>query len=309
MFPSLADLLQLSQPVGSFMSLIGGGWLIGRAAERLAPRFGVPRPAIAAWTPLLVVVTVVSARLVAMLPHWRAIATHPLDLLRISEQLSIWGGVVGVFSSLIVLCWRARLPFWRVADTFGGAVPLGFAVHGLACLVRDDCYGRAAPPPFGIVFPGLQTARYPVALYAAALALLAYAALRRLGERRPMPGTVALTAIVAIAGGRALLAPLRLDAAAGYVDRDFVTSLGLASLALVLLQIRVLRASLRDGAASPITPSPPVMPGMPINGNERGSRDIAPRGAVDAPVTPAAAISFDGRLRRAGRLVDKGERW
>lgn len=247
---NLTPILQRGAPL---LSLVLAGWVVGRFAERTAPRLGMARSAIAGLTPGLVVAAIVSARLLAMLPHWRVVAANPLDLVRASGPFSFWGGAAGAVVALLVLGWRAHLPVRRVADTYGAVLPLGFAVHGLACLARGDCYGRTAPPPLGIVFPGLIAPRYPVELYAAALALLTYAGLQWLVRRQPAPGTVALAAVAVLAMNRAVLDPLRLDAEAGFVDGDFLAMLGVAALALVLLQVRLLRSSRRpDGAGEPV---------------------------------------------------------
>jgi len=216
--------------------------IVGRFAERAAPRFNVSRTVIADLTPALAVVAIVAARLTTAVPHWRMVMAHPLDLLRVNGQLPLLGGVIGVVVGLGILTRRSRLPVCRIADAYGAAVPLGFAVQGLGCLLRDDCYGRAAPPPLGIVFPGLREPRYPVALYAAAAALFCYVGLRWVSGRRPPPGTVALAAVAALAAGEGLFAPLRLEADMGSPSPRQIVSLSLAALAMVLLQLRLLRS-------------------------------------------------------------------
>lgn len=237
----LISLVQLVLRTAPLLSLLLAGWVVARSTEWVAPRFGLSRPAIADLTPALVVMAIVAARLTTVAPHWRVAAAHPLDLLRVNGQLSFFGGVVGIVVGLVVLARRSHLPFWRVADAYGTGAPLGFAVHGLGCLLRDDCYGRTAPPPFGIVFPGLQDPRYPVELYGAAAALLVYAGLQGIGRRRLVPGTVALAAVTALAASRGVLDGLRLDAEAGFLSADQTASLVLAAVALVFLQGRLLR--------------------------------------------------------------------
>ncbi len=238
----LISLFHLVLRAAPLLSLLLAGWVVGRVTYSVAPRFGLSRPAIADLTPALVVIAIAAARLTAIAPHWRMVAAHPLDLLRLNGQLSFFGGVGGAVAGLVVLGRRSHLPSWGAADAYGTAAPLGFAVHGLGCLLRDDCYGRTAPPPFGIVFPGLQEPRYPVELYAAAAALLIYAGLQWIGRRRLVPGTTALAAVTALTASRGILDGLRLDAEPGFFSADQTASLVLAAVALVFLQVRLLRS-------------------------------------------------------------------
>ncbi len=252
----LLNLFHTILGLAPLLSLLLAGWTMSRIAERTAPRFGPNRSAIADVTPALLVITVVSARLTTVAPHWRLALAHPLDLVRLNGQLSFFGGAVGAVVAMIILAWRAHLPVWRVADVYAVALPLGFAVYGLGCLLRDDCYGRTARPPFGIVFPGHQVPRYPVELYAAAAALITYAGLQWLDRWRPAPGTVALATITALGTSRALLDTLRLDADATLLNSDQVASLTLAALALIVLQIRLLWSVGREPVPThPTTPS------------------------------------------------------
>lgn len=65
-----------------------------------------------------------------------------------------------------------------------------------------------------------------------------------------------------------------------------------------------------EGAATPTARRGAApMPGMPMDGDEPDSRDMAPSGAVGAAVIAAVEGSFAGSSRRAGRFVEDGERW
>lgn len=254
-----------------FVTLLLAAWIVGRFAERSAPRFRLGRPAIAGLTPALVVAAIVAGRLVAIAPHWRVVVAHPLDLLRITgaDQLSFFGGAAGAVGGLVFFGWRAGLSVPRVADLYGAVVPLGFAVYGAGCLLRKDCYGREAPTPFGIVFPGLQTPRYPVELYAAVAALFAYTGLRWAGRRCPAPGMVALAAVATLGAIRTLLNPLRLDAEAGLLDRDRIASLAVTALTLVLLQVIALGSAARSRRGA-----------FRVTGPADGRADASPNGGV-----------------------------
>lgn len=253
-------LMRLLAAAAPFLTLLLAAWVVGRGAEEAARFAGVPRLALAGLTAPVFVVAVVTARAVEVLPTWRNVAANPLDVLRFTDagQLSPLGGLVGAFVGFLVLSHRRRLPLLRIADLYAGVLPLGLAVYNLGCLVRGDCYGRVAPAPFGIVFPGFELPHYPVALYAAALALFVYAALRWLALRRPEPGSVAFAAAAGIAASSALLVPLRLESTSGWLDPQLAAVIAFALGGLLVVQIgwivrttrtRLLVIPLRDRAS------------------------------------------------------------
>ena len=225
--------------LGPLLTQVVAGAVVGWAAERAASRFGLARSAVAGLTTTLLVWAVVAGRLGAVAPHWRMAVAHPLDLLRVNAGLSFLAGSLGAVAALGVAVRRSGTGLWPLVDLYGSVLPLGFAAYGLGCLVRDDCYGRVAPAPFGIVFAGFETPRYPVELYAAALALLAYGAVQWLCARRPPAGVVALASVALLAGSAALLSPLRLDAGGGLTTGDLVRALAVLGLAVTALAAKL----------------------------------------------------------------------
>lgn len=225
-------------------------WLVDRLVVRDAPRFGLERPAVANLIPGVALVALAGARGMAVLPHWRVMLAHPLDLLRVTDGLSLAGGIVGGLGGLAVLCWRWSLPFSPVADLLGSALPYGVAAYSAGCLGRNDCYGRAAPAPFGVVFPGLATPRYPVELYAAGGALLVAAGLE-LVRRRPRPGgELALVSLGALSTMWLALDRFRLttDGDWAHPDRLALAVTAALAAAAVVAAAAVGRASVVRGA-------------------------------------------------------------
>lgn len=240
---SLNAVLGLTLAAAPLLTLLSAAWVVGRAIERATPFAGLPPAAIADLTAPVFISALVMARIVQILPAWRSVAANPLDLLRFTGagQLSPLGGLLGASLGFFVFTRRYGLPLVRTADLYGLVLPLGFAVYDGGCLVRGDCYGRVAPAPFGIIFPGFEFPHYPVGLYAAALALLLYGGLIVLAQRRPAPGSVAVAAVIGLAGSVALLAPLRLETPATLLDGQQVMLVTLALVALLFTQLRWLR--------------------------------------------------------------------
>ena len=226
----LATVMMLVLSAAPLITLVIAAWVVGRGVEQAAATAGFSRVLVANLTTPIFVASLIAARFAEILPTWRGIAANPLDLLRLtgSGQLSALGGILGAGVGFVVFTRQRRLPLLRTADLYGQVLPLGIAVYDGGCLARGDCYGRVAPAPFGIVFSGFELPHYPVGLYAAALALFVYAGVQWFARRQPLPGAVALVALTAIAGSYALLAPLRLETAAGNFDVDQAAAVAIA---------------------------------------------------------------------------------
>lgn len=248
--------MSLALAAAPLFTVLLAAWVVGRGAERAAASIGLPRVVIAELTTPLFVTALVSARIVEVLPMWRGMLTNPLDLLRFTGagQLSPLGGVLGASIGFVVFGRRKGLSLLRTADVYGLALPLGMAVYHGGCLARNDCYGRVAPPPLGIVFPGLELPHYPVGLYAAAAALFVYAGLQWFAHHQPAPGSAAMIAVTTMAGSYALLAPLRLDGAPGFFDVQQSAAVAVAVAALVVAQLMWL---VKLNRARPLPPQSP----------------------------------------------------
>lgn len=222
-----------------FLTLLLAAWVVGRGVERAAQYSGLPRTVVAESTLPIFMSAIVVARIVQVLPVWRSVAAYPLDLLRFTGagQLSLLGGIIGTSLGFLVFTRRTGLPLLRTADLYGMVLPLGIAVHSGGCLVRGDCYGRVAPPPFGIVFPGFELPHYPVGLYATAAALVIYSGLTWFARLRPAPGSIALTGIVTVAISYALLAPLRTETVSRLLDTQQALTIALALGSILAFQI------------------------------------------------------------------------
>lgn len=231
-------MLSLVLAAAPFVTLLLAAWVVGRVTERASSFAGLPRAAIADLTMPVFIVALAAARIVQILPAWRSVVANPLDLLRFTGpgQLSSLGGILGACLGFLVFTRRYGLPLVRTLDLYGLVLPLGFAVYDGGCLVRGDCYGRVAPAPFGIMFPGFELPHYPVGLYAAAIALILYAGLIVFAQRQPAPGYVAAAAVTGLAASSVLLAPFRLAVSPTLLDGQQVMVVALALAVLLATQ-------------------------------------------------------------------------
>lgn len=124
---------------------------------------------------------IIGARLgYVLLYNFAYYTSHPLEIFlpfEVSDGLrytgiagmSYHGGVLGVFLAGLLYCRRRKLQFWRFADFFAPAIPLGYTFGRIGNFINGELFGRATTVPWGMYFPqdpeGLL--RHPSQLYEA----------------------------------------------------------------------------------------------------------------------------------------------
>lgn len=83
--------------------------------------------------------------------------------------MSYHGGAIGVLISGFIFCRKHGIPFWRFADLFCPAIPLGYTFGRIGNFINGELYGRATSVPWGMYFPLDYThqLRHPSQLYEA----------------------------------------------------------------------------------------------------------------------------------------------
>ncbi|HEU20209.1 MAG TPA: prolipoprotein diacylglyceryl transferase [Deltaproteobacteria bacterium] len=67
--------------------------------------------------------------------------------------MSYHGGALGVLLASIIFCRRHSIDFWRYADLFAAAVPLGYTFGRIGNFINGELYGRVTDVPWGMYFP------------------------------------------------------------------------------------------------------------------------------------------------------------
>lgn len=84
--------------------------------------------------------------------------------------MSFHGGLIGVFSVLLIYCRLRKFPLLMIADLSVAAVPVGLGFGRLGNFINAELWGRVTTSPWGVVFPGAgPQPRHPSQLYEAAL--------------------------------------------------------------------------------------------------------------------------------------------
>ncbi len=83
--------------------------------------------------------------------------------------LSYHGGLVGIILVSIVFFRRHKINFWRFADLFCPAIPLGYTFGRIGNFLNGELYGRVTDVWWGMYFPldTLHALRHPSQLYEA----------------------------------------------------------------------------------------------------------------------------------------------
>jgi phosphatidylglycerol:prolipoprotein diacylglycerol transferase len=118
--------------------------------------------------------------------------------------MSYHGGAIAVLAASVIFCRRQGIDFWRFADLFCPAIPLGYTFGRIGNFINGELYGRVTDVPWGMFFPLAPTRelRHPSQLYEAFFeGIVLFAALWLIRKRSPFPG--ALLALYLIGYGLA----------------------------------------------------------------------------------------------------------
>jgi phosphatidylglycerol:prolipoprotein diacylglycerol transferase len=97
---------------------------------------------------------------------------HPLEIgfhfVGISG-MSYHGGAIAVLIATLIFCRKRGIDFWRFADLFSSAIPLGYTFGRIGNFINGELYGRATDVPWGMFFPldPKRLLRHPSQLYEA----------------------------------------------------------------------------------------------------------------------------------------------
>jgi phosphatidylglycerol:prolipoprotein diacylglycerol transferase len=107
--------------------------------------------------------------------------------------MSYHGGVIAILIAGIIFCRRRKIAFWRFADLFCPAIPLGYTFGRIGNFINGELYGRATAAAWGMVFPldPLHLLRHPSQLYEALFeGIVLFAILWLIRKKSPFDGAL-----------------------------------------------------------------------------------------------------------------------
>jgi phosphatidylglycerol:prolipoprotein diacylglycerol transferase len=144
---------------------------------------------------------IIGAKILFVILGWHHYTTGELHFWsNFGTGFVFFGGLLGALAAGGLFAWWRGLNFWRGADYFAVALPLGHAIGRVGCFLNGCCPGR---PP------------HPVQLYEStgllAISLVCLVLLKRVETSRLAPGTSFCGYLFLYGLLRLLLDPLRAD--------------------------------------------------------------------------------------------------
>jgi phosphatidylglycerol:prolipoprotein diacylglycerol transferase len=132
------------------LSFAVGIWIAGRRAERR----GIPSERITDVSLLIILATIVGARSLYVLAHWKQFEGRALDVFRTWEGgLTLYGGAI---PAAILGMWflkRWGVDAWKAADAIAPSMALGLGLTRIGCFLSGCCFGAPTDLPWGVIFP------------------------------------------------------------------------------------------------------------------------------------------------------------
>jgi len=207
-----------SYPVMLYLGLVLGLSAQYYAANRI--QLNPTRTIIA--TLILLVPTLVGARLLFVLAHWNVFRREPHRIWRTSEGgLAMYGGLLlaALLSiPLLLILGMSWGAFWDVASF---TILIAIIVTRVGCFLNGCCSGRPTSGPFAFQLPdqhGVWRRRIPTQLLESAWALFVLIGAIEIWAFLPKPGTLYLYTLGAYGAGRIVLESTR-------QEQDFVFGL------------------------------------------------------------------------------------
>lgn len=181
-------------PVFSYGSMIALGFLLTYVYIcRLATRRGIDDEHITDLYLVIIVTSILGARLNYVASNWREYAENPATIIRIWEGGMVYlGGFTGAMVGGLGYLWLRGLPFGPYYDMFSPAVPFACALGRVGCFLNGCCFGVECTLPWAMVFPkrtgaGLEP-RHPTQIYEMLMLLAIAAFMHWFYQRNRRPG-------------------------------------------------------------------------------------------------------------------------
>ncbi|MCG3173306.1 MAG: Prolipoprotein diacylglyceryl transferase [Myxococcota bacterium] len=219
----------------TYTTLIAAGFILGMwLSRREAIRVGLDPVKVVDIYILIIILSLVGARLLFIIVEWRTYAADPAALLDpFRGGLVFYGGLLGGIAAVLIGVWRFKLPWWRIADLYIPWVAQGQFFGRLGCFGAGCCWGgeTSHSNPFHIIYsqPGIEHVRanipmHPTQLYEAFGVLGIYFYLIWLRSRKTWHGQVFIHYLVLYAILRSVVEIFRGDAPRGFVIEPWLST-------------------------------------------------------------------------------------
>ena len=181
-------------------------WLGIELSMRLARKRGIDPVSIMDLGIIILVSSVIGARLLYVVTHWADYRHDLLGIVRVWEGgLTFYGGLAAGVAFGIGYLKRQGLKVLEITDIVSPQIALGIALARVGCFLNGCCFGKESGLPWACTFPADSQAGWgamagkaihPTQIYSAVANLVIFLFLRRLLSRRARAGSVFYTFLV-----------------------------------------------------------------------------------------------------------------
>ena len=213
-------LLQLGAlPIRSYGLFMAIAFLVGIwIARRRAAARGYDPDIIIDLSVIIILVSVVGARLAYVFVRWDTYQHDLLGILRIWEGgLAQYGGMVAGALAGLWFFKRRGIDMWAGADLMVPSLAMGVAIGRIGCFLNGCCFGEVCNRPWGVVFSGDSIAGmqfpgvhlHPTQIYEALLGLVVFFLVILIDRRPRFDGFLLWLFVLLLSVYRFLIDPIR----------------------------------------------------------------------------------------------------
>jgi len=202
-------------PIRSYGVLIAIAFGIGIwLAVRRGRRRGLDPSRMTDLCIVILISSIVGARLLYVIPYWDEYAARPLRLFAVWEGgLTMYGGLLAAVAASILYTRAKGMPFWTVSDVTAPSIALGLGITRIGCFLNGCCFGLPTDAGWGVRFPPYCAAGaefygipiHPTQLYAALGGFALFAGLLLVEKRIHGEGRLFLLFLIGYAAVRFVL--------------------------------------------------------------------------------------------------------
>jgi phosphatidylglycerol:prolipoprotein diacylglycerol transferase len=197
-------------------------------------------------TLILIVPALAGARLLYVAMNWRYYRKNPRLIWRDRKTgAALYGGLILVIASSIVLLRALEIPFWRYWDAGIVTMLVGMVFTRIGCVLNGCCCGRYSNRWFALRMPntrGEWRRRVPTQIIESVFALGLASAAVFARPYAPFAGVTFLSAVALYSAGRFVFQGLREDPTGGrYFRAGRAASLSMAAAAVAAMMVIIFR--------------------------------------------------------------------
>lgn len=245
MYPIIVEIGDFALRGYGLMVAIGfmaGIWL----ASKEAARVGAEKEKIIDMAFYMALAAIIGSRVLHVIVEWDYFSDNPAEIIKIWRGgLVFYGGLIGAVLAGGIYIKRHAMPFWKTADIYALAIPLGHAFGRLGCFAAGCCHGKVTDVPWSVRFTSpeslapLDVHLHPTQMYSAINNLALFALLMFLRTRKKFEGQLALTYLFTYSITRGIIEFWRGDERGALLLGIFSTAQGIGVI-LALISVIVM---------------------------------------------------------------------